>query len=238
MKIDYVLVGSTKNPLYLDFWPLISKVWKKRFNVIPVLGLIDDNQEELVEDDYGLILKVKEIENYDSSLLSQLVRFYLPKYLNGNCIISDIDMFPVSKKYFLDDLNGFENTDFIIMSSNHPQTFNTNQYPMCYVLGSDKNFKKLFNLDDTWEEFIKKIPNTGWFTDQTHLFNCIKKNTDINFKFPKRENGFIINRIDRSNWSYDENKIKDNFYIDCHSLRPYSNYPYEIDKLINILIND
>ena len=40
MKIDYVLVGTNDNPLYLDFWPVISKVWKTVFNITPVLGYI------------------------------------------------------------------------------------------------------------------------------------------------------------------------------------------------------
>jgi hypothetical protein len=28
-KIDYVVMGANKNPLYLDFWPIVSKIWKK-----------------------------------------------------------------------------------------------------------------------------------------------------------------------------------------------------------------
>ena len=29
MKIDYVIVSSDDNPMYLDFWPIVSKIWKK-----------------------------------------------------------------------------------------------------------------------------------------------------------------------------------------------------------------
>ena len=180
MKIDYVLVGSNNDPMYLDFWPIISKVWKNKFNVIPVLGLITD-KEEIIHDEFGIIIKLRRIEGYSDGLLSQLVRLYLPKHLNGNCIISDIDMIPISEKYFIDGLKEYDDDDFIIMSSHHPQTVNINQYPMCYVVGSDLNFKKLFNLNDDWETFVKKIPNQGWFTDQCHLFNMINKKSLFNF---------------------------------------------------------
>ena len=43
-------------------------------------------------------------------------------------------------------------------------------------------------------------------------------------------------RIDRVYWTYDENELKSQNYVDSHSLRPYSRYKNEIDKLINFLI--
>ena len=176
MKINYVLMGSNNNPLYLDFWPIVSKVWKEVFNITPVLGLISDEETDIYDDGNGLVIKLKSIEGFDDGLLSQLVRLYLPKFLEGNCIISDIDMIPLSKKYFIDDLNDYSDNDFIIMSSHHPQTININQYPMCYVVGNDKIFKELFTLEDDWISFVKKIPHQGWFTDQLYLYDIINKN--------------------------------------------------------------
>lgn len=229
-------MGSNLNPLYLDFWPIVAKVWKEVFNIIPVLGLISDEESEMYDDGNGLVIKLKSIEGYDDGLLSQLVRLYLPKHLNGNCIVSDIDMIPLSKKYFIDDLEQYSDDDFVIMSSHHSQTINTNQYPMCYVVGNDTTFKKLFTLSDDWETFIKKIPVQGWYTDQHYLYNMVNKTNNINYKFPERNGGFVENRIDRVMWNYDVNKLKDGYYIDCHSLRPYNQYSNEINKLIKLII--
>ena len=235
MKLNYALMGSNLNPLYLDFWPTVAKVWKEVFNITPVLGLISDEESEMYDDGNGLVIKLKSIEGYDSGLLSQLVRLHLPKYLNGNCIISDIDMIPLSKKYFIDNLEEYTNDDFIVMSSHHYQVFNQNQYPMCYVAGNDTIFKKLFSLNDDWVSFIKNIPAQGWYTDQLYLYDVINKNNDVNYKFPERNGGFDINRIDRSWWGYDVNKLKEGFYIDCHSLRPYSQYHNEINTLVSLI---
>lgn len=235
MKLDYAIVGSNNDPMYLDFWPIISKVWKTVFNITPVLGLITDGDEEIINDEFGIIFKLNQIDGYSDGLLSQLVRMYLPKYLNGNCIISDIDMIPLSKKYFIEDLKKYNDDDFIIMSSHHPQTIGSNQYPMCYVAGNDKIFKEIFSLNDKWEDFLKKIPDNGWYTDQLHLYNVVNSNKRVSFKFPQRSGDFTNDRVDRSNWGYDLNKLNDNYYVDCHSLRPYSVYKEEIDKLTNLI---
>jgi len=235
MVINYALIGSNENPDYLDFWPLVSKVWRKRFNITPVLGLITGNKIEIKEDNQGIIIKIPILDGYETSYLSQIVRLYLPKFLNGNCIISDIDMIPLSKKYFLDDLKKYNEEDFIILSSHHPQTFNINQYPMCYVVGSDLIFKKIFPLEYNWLDFVKNIPNNGWYSDQIYLYEMINKAVNINFKFPERFGGFEINRIDRVNWVYSIEKLLSDDYIDCHSLRPYNSYKKYIDDLINLL---
>lgn len=236
MIINYALVGSDTNPMYLDFWPIISKVWKKRFNITPVLGLICDEETKPVEDENGIVIKVKKIPGFSDALLSQLVRLYLPKFLKGNCIVSDIDMIPLSKKYFIDEIKKYSDNDFLVLSSHHHQTVNKNQYPMCYVVGSDSNYKKIFGLEDGWETFIKKIPNNGWYTDQVFLYESINRTKNVSYKFPQRENGFVQNRIDRINWNYDITKLQKDFYVDSHSLRPYQKHKVEIDKLVNLLI--
>lgn len=236
MKLDYVLMGSNENPLYLDFWPVVSKVWKELFNITPVLGLIGGDESDIYDDGNGLVVKFKSIDGIDDGLSSQLVRLFLPKFLSGNCLVSDIDMIPLSKKYFIDGLSEYSDDEFIVMSSHHPQTINTNQYPMCYVAGNDKIFKELFNLEDEWETFLRKIPNQGWFTDQCHLYDVVNRNPNITYQFPQREGGFVENRVDRIGWSYDDVKLKEGFYVDCHSLRPYINHKSEVDKLINIIL--
>jgi hypothetical protein len=48
-------------------------------------------------------------------------------------------------------------------------------------------------------------------------------------------NAPIDNRVDRSSWSYSPELVKEDYYIDCHSLRPYNQYKKEINKLIELL---
>lgn len=233
MKIDYCLMGSTENPYYLDFWPVVSKVWKEKFNITPVLGLICDEESDLINDEYGIVKKFKKSDFSNVESQSQVVRLYLSKFLSGNCIVSDIDMIPLSKKYFIDELIHFKNTDLLVLSSYHPQTINTNQYPMCYVVGNSEIFNKVFNTFTTWDEFVKSSSLNGWYSDQIFLYQSIQNYGLDNVKFPYRD--FINDRVDRINWVYDENLLKNGYYIDSHLLRPYQSYSNEINKLIDLI---
>lgn len=233
MKIDYCLIGSNTDPLYLDFWPIISKVWKEVFNITPVLGLICDEDSELYEDNFGMVKKFKKSELHNSGNQSQVVRMYLSKFLDGNCIISDIDMIPLSKKYFINDLEKFDENDIIVMSSHHPQTVNTNQYPMCYIVGNSKKFNKIFKTDVSWDEFVKVTCNNGWYSDQLYLYKSIQEFGLDGVKFPYRS--FNDDRVDRAYWGYNPELVIQGHYVDCHSLRPYTEYRNIINDLINLL---
>jgi hypothetical protein len=237
MKIDYVVVGSDNNPLYLDFWPVISKVWKLKFNITPVLGLICDEDSDFIEDEFGLIKKIKSVTNFSTSLQSQLIRFYLPSIINGCTIISDIDMIPLSKKYFVDDVKNFDDDKFIIFSSHNDQTFKTNQYPACYVAGNQNMYQEIFGTFNSFESFLDSVTYNSWCTDQIHLYEMCQRIDRSKLEFPERVWGNNCARIDRSKWSYDESLVKNDYYIDCHSLRPYNQYKNEIDQLINLTLN-
>jgi hypothetical protein len=42
-------------------------------------------------------------------------------------------------------------------------------------------------------------------------------------------------RIDREDWSYDKEKLKSNYYIDSHMVRPLSKYYKEIKELVDVI---
>ena len=50
MKIDFVIHSSDSNPYYLDFWPLVSRVWKQVFKLEPVLLYIDANHDVQIDE--------------------------------------------------------------------------------------------------------------------------------------------------------------------------------------------
>ena len=187
MKVDYVIVSSNNNPYYLDFWPIISKVWKEKFKITPVLGLISDEDSELENSEFGLIKKYKSVEGIDEGLQSQIVRLYLPKELDGYCLISDIDMIPLSPQYFDDCATHLTKDNIVIYSSDNPECLKNNEYPMCYVSSHSESFKKIFELDLDWVSFVNllKKRNQGWSTDQKYLYekvNEYKNKTKYTFR--------------------------------------------------------
>ena len=238
-EINYVILGSTNNSEYLDFWEPISKVWKTKFNIIPVLGLISDEDSDLYETEFGMIKKFKQIDS-EIALQSQVVRLYLPNYLNGNCLISDIDMLPISKKYFEDGFSNLTDNNIVVFSADNPECLQNSMYPMCYVLANSTIFKNIFDLEKPWYDFYLYLKSKGltWYTDQKYLFERINQYCD-NYKkciFLNRGwSGLAHKRIDRASWSYESDKVKEQFYIDAHLLRPYREYKNEIDKLISLI---
>lgn len=245
MKIKYAIMGSTLDPLYYDFWPIISKVWKEVFNITPVLGLICDENSDFIEDEYGLIKKIKSVEGTSDALQSQIVRFYLPTILDDICITSDIDMLPISKKYFIKDIEEFDSSKFYVMTSDNPECLRNKEYQMCYNLAHSEMFKKVLNIPSDWNELITFLneKNEGlsreiiWTTDQRFLFEKINS-------FPEKEKLVLMNRgfgwlahnrIDRASWKYEDSEVLNGNYIDSHLLRPYKQFKTEIDNLINLL---
>lgn len=232
-------MGSDLNPLYYEFWPIISKTWKEIFNITPVLGLICDEDSDFIEDEYGLVKKFKSIDGIDNGLQSQIVRFFLPSLLDDVSITSDIDMVPLSKQYFIENIKTFDISKFYVMTSDNPECLRNKEYQMCYNIGTNQMFKNVLKIEDSWDEFVFKLVNLGygWTTDQRYLYdmvNIYEKKEDI-VLMNRGFNGFANNRIDRAIWRYNPNDVKNGYYIDSHLLRPYNENKNEIDNLINLL---
>jgi hypothetical protein len=240
MKIDYVIVASNENPYYLDFWPIISKVWKEKFNITPVLGLISDEDSDFQESEYGIVKKFKSVNGIDTGLQSQIVRLFLPKMLKGYCLISDIDIIPLSTKYFEDCASYLTENNIVVYSSDHPECLAKHEYPMCYVSSHSESFRNILNLDLDWESFVllMKNRNQGWSTDQKYLYEKVNEfnlRTNNVILLKRGWSEILCKRIDRGFWNYDPIKVSEGYYIDSHSLRPYTQYSEEINKLINCL---
>ena len=115
-------------------------------------------------------------------------------------------------------------------------------YPMCYISAHSNTFKNILSLDVSWDEFVisQNDRNQGWYTDQKFIFEKInqynqEKNNCIFLNRGWLPSGSAEKRIDRINWEYNPEKVKEGYYIDSHSLRPYSKHKEEINKLINLL---
>lgn len=236
MKIDYVCMGSTDNPDFLDYWPVVSKVWYKKFNIIPVLGLISNEDGDFEKTEYGIIKKIKKPEGASDVFCSQIVRLFLPKFLNGTILVSDLDMLPLSKKYFVDDIEKYDNNKFIIFSSHNEQVQGVNQYPMCYIAGSNQTYSEIFNYNLNFDDFVNSISDKCWYGDQLFLYNETQKFDKNRLEFPHRVWGHSCARIDRGNWKYDESLLRNGEYIDSHLLRPYKNHKDAIDTVVNIIL--
>ena len=242
---------------YLDFWNLVSKVWKKKFNIHPVLILFGDKKELGVSEEYGTVIEFQTKDDVLSHIQAQWARYWFPQTEpDTTWLISDIDMFPISKNYFIDSLIGVRDDAFINLNANQ------DYFPACYNGGKGSTFKEVLELPDTWEESINEINERSKLINFDHTpenFNIFQPETpkmenwgiDESFSIEKimkfedksriirvqRPGGFCARRLDRSNWELDDIKVLSEWYNDCHSIRPYnSSHKPEIDRLVDVLL--
>lgn len=247
MKINKVILSSDSNPLYLDFWPLVSKIWIEKFNIKPILLYVDENHDIDVSKEYGDVFKFKPVKNVPIYLQVLWIRYWIfSKFQEEILMISDIDMIPLSKKYFIDNISNIEDEKYVHLN---PCIDSYGTLPSCYHICNGKLFSEILELEKSWEESIinlmrlnigTKILGTKdhWFADERY---SSKKILEYKERFPNkiifmdREGGQNGRRIDRINWNYSLDLLKQNYYFDCHSIRPYGAYKNQIDNLVNLL---
>ena len=245
MKLDLVIHSSDSNPMYLDFWPLVSKVWNIRFGLRPLLVYIDENHEIPIDTTYGDVIKMKPVPDIPVYLQCLWIRYWIPtQYPDRVCMISDIDMFPISKAYFLDTIKNVSDDMYV-----HLHTL-SEYLPSCYHIAKGSLFKRVLALHDKWEDSLRMIherkvaPNAynstieflqdkpQWGVDEEYATHCVRT-------YPNRSIFLFVNRthkrLDRSDWKWTEEDIKADVYADSHSIRPYRNP--ENRHRINILVN-
>jgi hypothetical protein len=238
MKIDYAIVSSNDEPMYLDFWEIVRDLWIKKIGIKPILVKID-NVDEVIDGGDFIIHKIKKVEGVNTGFQSQIARLYVTKsYQDKVCLISDIDMLPLSKNYFVDNIKSYEDESMIIFSSD--AYGGIGRYPMCYNAAKGSLFDEILNLDSSFESFCSRLLslNLSWDTDEIFLGRMIDsyKNNNKIIKLKRGwVNGIANHRIDRASWNYSISELQQNNYIDCHSLRPLSQYKIVIDNLLRLL---
>lgn len=247
MKPDLVIHSSDANPFYLDFWPLVSKVWKLRFAIEPILVFIGGD-DVVISEEYGRVIRLKPIPDVPIYLQCQWVRFWIPsQFPDKVCLLSDIDMFPISRRYFIDQLANIPDSKYVHLNPNHQFI------PVCYHVAKGSLFTHVLGLDADWGRSIRALysRNLGhdcstqdpsnpilkgkiqWGADEEYTTTKLRAYSDPSiFVFLTRTH----RRLDRSYWNWTPREIEEDCYADAHSIRPYSVYSRDVMDLVNTLI--
>ncbi len=108
MKIKYALMSSNSDPEYLDFWPVVAEAWQK-LGITPVLFYIPDHPADapvVPQEAPGTqVHTVPLLPDVHLVLQASLLRYWGScKYPNDVVIISDIDLLPLSRRFFVERL--------------------------------------------------------------------------------------------------------------------------------------
>ena len=186
MKIDLCLVASDLNTDYIDFFPLVLKAWKDIVGIDIKLILISDFlPENLIEYKNNIIL-FKPIENIPTAFQAQCIRILYPCILNKNIILSDMDLIPLNRTYYTDNIEKYKEDSFIVYRN---VLEDIKQYPICFCIANSKIWKEIFNINteedirETLKLWYFQVPENdytisssnsfGWAFDQIQLFYSI-----------------------------------------------------------------
>jgi hypothetical protein len=152
----------------------------------------------------------------------------------------------------------------IELFKSEPFPFTQEMYNYPYNAAKGKTFNKILDIDCSFEDFVRRHNSykTGyhymWMIDEFYFADCVN-NKAHGVEVNKLKRGYtspwIANRrIDRGNFPvqlefegeiemqkkygiYDEQKLRDGYYIDVNCCRPYSKYKNEIDKIVNLVLD-
>ena len=160
---------------------------------------------------------------------SQIIRVLAPALFPDKLfVLSDIDMLPLNSDYFhaacdlIDD-----DLKLINMTSN---AYNhESKFPICYYVGMGSAFAAVTGVksQDDIERIMKEwwSEGHGWITDEVCFGReAFKAAAEGRISLDLRVRPRADDRIDRSNWSYDSDRLMNHNYIDSHMLRPFADY--------------
>ena len=136
MKIDKAIIVSTNDSQYLDYWETVEKAWLK-LNIEPILYVIS-------KESTGIKNEKLFIENLNPAFVAQNLRLLIPAlYPDDVCILSDIDMMPLSKKYFQDSISDISGDKIVIYRSDATPE---EMLPICWNAAVGKTWAEIFQL--------------------------------------------------------------------------------------------
>ena len=256
MKLDCVLTAVNEKPLYLDFIPYFIKMWNKLYPMVDIKILLIANSipQKLTVYKENIIL-FEPIKDISTSFISQYIRLLYPALLNynGGVMITDIDIVPMNRTYYNQNIKYFKDDAFIHFRGN--SLFGYNQISMCYNVAYPLVWKKIFNINSI-EEIKKRMidkysnicyinenptANPSWFTDQIDLFRYLMRwNKSTGNLFFLNDKDTAFNRLCRSQlFDLSDMTIQQNIlegrYSDYHCLRPFQKYENINNKIHELL---
>jgi hypothetical protein len=260
MKIDIALHCCNSNPLYLDFWPLVSKVWRLRMGIEPVLIYVDENHDIPIDTTYGRVLKLKPAPGVPMYMQAVWGRFWgATLFPDKVCIVSDIDMFPISRNYFIKNIDHVPDHKYVhLFPPAHrmpklPKELIRRQYvmhtqntfPVCYHVAKGSVLSRVLKLNPDWVTSVNDLaahpfpahadPRSQWGIDEDYTTGLMNSYPDQSiFECMLRP----YQRIDRAYWAYYPYEIRADLYGDCHSVRPLSDPANraKVNELLSVLL--
>jgi len=235
MKLDCVLVACNENPHYLDFWPIVKEAWPRVVGVPVKMVYVSNELPETLASDPD-VLFFKAIESWPTATQAQCIRLLYPALLScGPVMLSDMDMIPMQKNFFVQGFSKFSEDQFVSLrgiDENYKNIY------MCYAGATPNVWSEVFgvrtedDIRDLLTKWSKEYPSNGrhgsdgWATDQERLYASAKA---YGQKVPL---GLLpcvpiprVDRIDNEIYRFSNisSRVQRGHYVDFH-MPPYAKH--------------
>lgn len=181
MKLDRVIFSSDLNSNYIQFWPLTWRIWKHVTGARPTLFFIAPANTVIEKSPDCDIIYVPQQNGLPTCFIAQCIRLLAPLWFpNDVCVISDVDLFMLSKTFFTSRIQRFPQTDLVVLNRYTPKV---KRNSLCYHIGLGSTFAKLFNLPPrapTWQTVFEMLgrwhgmKKGAWATDETIMNDRVR----------------------------------------------------------------
>ena len=244
MKLAACLVSSDLTPLYLDFFPAVHRAWRQVVGVRAILVLVADELPTSLEAFRSDIVLFPPMAGVHPAFQAQCLRLVAPQLLDTPrdeaVIISDVDMLPMRRDYYVDPLLDAKPDEFVVYRSD-AMPRSSQQIIMCYSAAAPAVWGEMFGRASTTDEAATIVrrwnDNThcsgshggeGWGTDQFLLFEGVerldpkrvRRLNDRQPRFARLDRGSIGTRLSPLQRSL----TRRHFYSDYHVKRPNSEF--------------
>lgn len=262
---DRVIVSCDES--FKDFWYVVTKAWNKYFPDKKISLAFVTNREEddsLVTKmrKFGDVHIFPVVSGIPTANLAKMARHILAGNYNDEvCMIEDIDTIPLQCDFINRILSKRQKGKMLFVGKEVYVGNGTDEgkFPISNITGESYLFQKIVNPDnlgykelfESWcnikvfdhKEAINNTPDiygSYGFSDES-LWRVLLKRYRIeeeDFCFINRDVDIRKYWIDRSWWGIDNTMLKNDEYVCCNFLRPFSENYYLIEPIIKYVFNN
>lgn len=182
----HALVASDLDARYLDCWPLARRAWRKLARLEPILVVVADPAHVPADlADAPDVVVFPPVDGLHTAFQAQCVRLLYPALLEtggGAVVTSDVDMAPLSARYFRRPLEHVDGDHFVAYRD---VLLELGEIPVCYNAARPSTWSSIFRVEDLddvrarlveWSDGVAysgEHGGDGWTTDQTVLFRTL-----------------------------------------------------------------
>ncbi len=242
LTLDRVILGVNDNPDYSQFWPIAAKAWQDIVGVRPTLAFIAPADVE-IDESLGDVIRFEPIEGIPTSFYAQCVRLFLPcLFPNDGCIVADIDLLPLQRKFFTNKIGKVADNKLVIYKDRAYWWYKPRIY-MCYNAAKGSTFREIFGIKTKEDipEAIKRWHQVGlgWSTDEHLLYQYVRSwQQEKNNKKRVKKFGYDKDKKRRicrkDKLSYSKKKLQKQYYVEINCPKPYSAHKDQIDPIMQL----